>query len=190
MGYCCTSYLVAVFNARVVANAILGFITGIHVEKESLISQQRLKNMMLSSCLFGCRMLPELLPHHHHHHYHLLLSEYICEDWINNYVYIQLCTLYCMGEYSTVVARKGHSPNLDTIRMIEQTIESHHDFGTVTDLYNALPRGVQHATFKKALAYLEESNKIAYDKNGAVFWIFVRNKPGLVGLEKNSIPLK
>ena len=95
-----------------------------------------------------------------------------------------------MGEYSIPVVRKGHSPNLDTILMIEQTIESHHDFGTVTDLYNALPRGVQHATFKKALVYLEESNKIAYDKNGAVFWIFAKNEPGLVGLEKNSIPLK
>lgn len=91
---------------------------------------------------------------------------------------------------SAVVAKKTHSPNLDTIRMIEQTIESNHDFRTATELYKALPRGVQHATFKKVLAYLEESNKIAYDKNGAVFWIFARNKPGLVGLEKNSISLK
>ena len=92
---------------------------------------------------------------------------------------------------STVIAkRKIHSPNLDTVQMIEQTIESRHDFRTVTELYNALPRGVQHATFKKVLAYLEESNKIAYDKNGAVFWIFAKNKSGLVDLEKNSIPLK
>ena len=86
--------------------------------------------------------------------------------------------------------KKAHSPNLDTILMIEQTIESNHDFGTATELYDALPRGVQHATFKRVLAYLEESNKIAYDKNGAVFWIFARNKPGLADLQKNSIPLK
>ena len=86
--------------------------------------------------------------------------------------------------------KKIHSPNLDTIQMIEQTIEEKHGFRTVTELYNALPRGVQHATFKKVLAYLEESNKIAYDKNGAVFWIFARNKPGLVDLEKNSSQLK
>ena len=44
--------------------------------------------------------------------------------------------------------------------------------------------------FKKVLAYLEESNKIAYDKNGAVFWIFAKNKSGLVDLEKNSTLLK
>ena len=53
------AYSVAVFNAWVVANAILGHITGIHAEKESLISQQHFKNMTLSSCLFDCRMLPE-----------------------------------------------------------------------------------------------------------------------------------
>lgn len=88
------------------------------------------------------------------------------------------------------ILRKKHSPNLDTIEMIEQTIEQNHEFRTVTELYNALPRGVQHATFKRVLDYLEGSNKIAYDKNGAVFWIFARNKQGLMHLEKNSIPLK
>ena len=88
------------------------------------------------------------------------------------------------------ILQKKHSPNLDTIEMIEQTIEQNHDFRTVTELYNALPRGVQHATFKRVLDYLEGSNKIAYDKNGAVFWIFARNKQGLMHLEKNSIPLK
>lgn len=105
-----------------------------------------------------------------------------------NNVYIQLCTLLDMNK--NAILQKTHSPNLDTIEMIEQTIEQNHDFRTVTELYNALPRGVQHATFKRVLDYLEESNKIAYDKNGAVFWIFARNKQGLVHLEKNSIPLK
>ena len=90
----------------------------------------------------------------------------------------------------SAILQKTHSPNLDTIEMIEQTIEQNHDFRTVTELYNALPRGVQHATFKRVLDYLEKSNKIAYDKNGAVFWIFARNKQGLMHLEKNSIPLK
>ena len=90
----------------------------------------------------------------------------------------------------TILKTKTHNANLDTIQMIEQTIEKNHDFRTITDLYNALPRGVQHPTFKKVLVYLEDSNKIAYDKNGAVFWIFARNKPGLVILEKESTRLK
>ena len=52
-------YSVAVFNAWVVANTILGYITGIHTEGKSLVSPQHLKNVILSSCLFDCRTLPE-----------------------------------------------------------------------------------------------------------------------------------
>lgn len=89
-----------------------------------------------------------------------------------------------------ILEKKTHSANLDTIKMIEQTIEENHDFRTVTDLYNALPRRMQHATFKKVLVYLEESNKIAYDKNGAVFWIFTRTTPELDVLEQNSTLLR
>ena len=83
-----------------------------------------------------------------------------------------------MGKSTIVAKRKIHSPHLDTVQMIERTIEPRHDFRTVTELYNALPRGVQHATFKKVLAYLEESNKTAYTKNGAVFWIFAKTSQG------------
>ncbi len=91
---------------------------------------------------------------------------------------------------ASTVLRRPHSPNLDTIEMIEQTIEKNHDFRTVTELYHALPRGVQHATFKRVLGYLEKSNKISYDNNGAVFWIFAGDNPGLAFLEKNSIQRK
>ena len=104
------------------------------------------------------------------------------------YIYINVHVHYMYN--NTLLKKTVHSPNLDTIEMIEQIIEKNHDFRTVTELYNALPRGVQHATFKKVLGYLEESNKIAYDKNGAVFWIFARNKPGSDYLENNSIRLK
>lgn len=86
--------------------------------------------------------------------------------------------------------KKTHSPNLETIEMIENTLEENHDFRNLTELYKALPRGVQHATFKKVIVYLEQSNKIAYDKNGAVFWIFVRTTPKLDILEQNSTLLR
>ena len=91
---------------------------------------------------------------------------------------------------TAIFEKRTHSPNLETIQMIEETIEKNHDFRTVTDLYNAVPRGVQHATFKKVLVYLEDSNKIAYDKNGAVFWIFTRTTPELDVLEQNSTLLR
>lgn len=86
--------------------------------------------------------------------------------------------------------RKIHSPNLDSIEMIENIIEENHDFRTVTTLYNSLPRKMQHATFKRVLKYLEKSNKIAYDKNGAVFWIFERNEKDSDILEQQSTSLR
>ena len=91
---------------------------------------------------------------------------------------------------TTVFEKKTHSPNLDTIEMIEKTIEKNHDFKNITDLYHALPRGVQYGTFKTVLEYLERSNKIAYDKNDSIFWIFSPNKRGSSTLEKTSVRLK
>ena len=91
---------------------------------------------------------------------------------------------------ASTVQKKTHSPNLDTIKMIEGVISKHRDFRNNTELYNMLPRGVQHATFKKVLEYLEQSNKIAYDKNGALFWIFAGNNSKIKNLERNSIRLK
>ena len=74
--------------------------------------------------------------------------------------------------------------------MIEHAIETNLYFDTVTELYNTLPHDIQYSTFKKVLTHLEESNKIAYDKNGVVFWIFVRDKQELDNLQKNTIPFK
>lgn len=91
---------------------------------------------------------------------------------------------------TTVFEKKTHSPNLDTIEMIEKIIEKNHDFKNITELYRALPRGVQYGTFKTVLEYLERSNKIAYDKNGSIFWIFSSNKRGSYALEKTSVRLK
>lgn len=91
---------------------------------------------------------------------------------------------------TTVFEKKTHSPNLDTIEMIEKTIEKNHDFKNITDLYHALPRGVQYGTFKTVLEYLERSNKIAYDKNDSIFWIFSPNKRVSSTLEKISVRLK
>lgn len=91
---------------------------------------------------------------------------------------------------TTVFEKKIHSPNLDTIEMIEKTIEKNHDFKNITELYHALPRGVQYGTFKTVLEYLERSNKIAYDKNDSIFWIFSSNKHGSSALEKTSVRLK
>lgn len=90
---------------------------------------------------------------------------------------------------STLSNDKGHSPNLDTILMVEGTISKNHEFASKNQLYRALPKQIQYPTFKKILNYLEESNKIAYDKNGSLIWIFAEG-PKFQKLEGESINLK
>ncbi|MDP3780409.1 MAG: hypothetical protein Q8Q69_04380 [Nitrosopumilaceae archaeon] len=80
------------------------------------------------------------------------------------------------------------NPTLDTIKMVEQTLSKMSEYPTKNKLWRALPRQVQYPTFKTVLNYLEESNKIIYDKDGTIIWIFVDN-PKLKRLVKTSKPL-
>ncbi|MDP2667906.1 MAG: hypothetical protein Q8O65_04250 [Nitrosopumilaceae archaeon] len=80
------------------------------------------------------------------------------------------------------------NPTLDTIKMVEQTLSKMSEYPTKNKLWRALPRQVQYPTFKAVLNYLEESNKIIYDKDGTIIWIFVDN-PKLKRLVKTSKPL-
>jgi hypothetical protein len=67
------------------------------------------------------------------------------------------------------------NPTLDTIKMVEQTLSKISKYPSKNGLWRALPRQVQYPTFKAVLDYLEESNKIMYDKDGAIVWIFADN---------------
>ncbi len=84
---------------------------------------------------------------------------------------------------------KGHSPNLDTVLMVEQVLSKKHEFASKNQLRLSLPKQLQYMTFNKILKYLEESNKIAYDKDGSVLWIFT-DGPQFKRLEKESVKLK
>lgn len=77
------------------------------------------------------------------------------------------------------------NPTLDTIRMIEQTLAKMSEYPSKNKLWRTLPRQVQYPTFKAVLDYLEESNKITYDKDGTIIWTFVDN-PKLKRLLKTS----
>lgn len=67
------------------------------------------------------------------------------------------------------------NPTLDTIKMVEQTLSKILQYSSKNSLWRALPRQVQYPTFKAVLDYLEESNKIMYDKDGSIVWIFADN---------------
>jgi hypothetical protein len=71
-----------------------------------------------------------------------------------------------------------HSPTLDTIRMVENAIKEAKKCPSKNQLWRSLKKQVQYPTFKAVLDYLEESNKITYDKDGAIVWIFA-DKPKL-----------
>lgn len=77
------------------------------------------------------------------------------------------------------------NPTLDTIRMVEQTLSKASEYSSKNKLWRSLPRQVQYPTFKAVLDYLEESNKILYDKRSAIIWTFVDN-PKLKRLLKTS----
>lgn len=68
-----------------------------------------------------------------------------------------------------------HEPQLDTILMIEKAIIDAEDYPTKTQLWRSLPRKVQYQTFKRVLDYLEASNKIIYDEDGAIVYTGVNN---------------
>ncbi len=75
--------------------------------------------------------------------------------------------------------------------MIEEFVQDHSGEFRRRALWSSLPRKMMYQTFKTAIEYLIESNKITLDANGKVCWIF---NPELVryymAREDLRIPLK
>lgn len=69
-------------------------------------------------------------------------------------------------------AKADHQPRLDTVLMVESTIRDHSGEYGKFQIWRRLPKSVMYQTFLKILDYLEYSNKIAFDKEGKVGWIF------------------
>ena len=65
-----------------------------------------------------------------------------------------------------------HKPRLDTVLMVEETIKENSGECGKFQLWRKLPRSVMYQTYLVVLDYLEYSNKIAFDKEGKVAWIF------------------
>ncbi|MEK6967520.1 MAG: hypothetical protein AABX51_02735 [Nanoarchaeota archaeon] len=76
----------------------------------------------------------------------------------------------------------AHSPTLDTILMVEETIKKAKGVISVADLKRSLKRKVNHNTLKVVLAYLQNSGKIEFTPNGIV-WIFMSKEDisGILG---------
>lgn len=85
-------------------------------------------------------------------------------------------------------AAAKHMPRLDTIQMVEKAIKSDKVFSSKNQLWRSLPKQVQYPTLLTILDYLEQSNKIMYEKDGSIVWTFVDSAAARKSL-KESTPL-
>jgi len=66
----------------------------------------------------------------------------------------------------------ARSPTLDTVLMIEKTIEKHNSELNRTDLWKKLPKKVMWQTYLVVLDYLESINKIGIARDGIIVYLW------------------
>jgi len=66
----------------------------------------------------------------------------------------------------------ARSPTLETILMVERTIESNSGKFNRTELWKNLPKKVMWQTYLVIIDYLEQSNKILIDNDEKIVWIW------------------
>ncbi|MFH1182403.1 MAG: hypothetical protein V1702_05575 [Candidatus Woesearchaeota archaeon] len=64
-----------------------------------------------------------------------------------------------------------HSPNLNTILMVENTLKNSGELMKIAELKRILPKKVMHQTLMEILDYLQLSGKILIGTKG-VLWIY------------------
>ena len=80
----------------------------------------------------------------------------------------------------------ARSPTLQTVLMVEKTINDNSGEYKKTDLFKNLPKKVMWQTFQVIMEYLESVYKIVYDKEGYVVYIWnpkffnkIKNRPAI-----------
>ena len=68
-----------------------------------------------------------------------------------------------------------HSPTLNTVLMVEETLKEAKEVVTLAQLKRELPRQVMHATLLSILDYLQLSGKIVIGTKG-ILWVFTERK--------------
>ena len=69
----------------------------------------------------------------------------------------------------------SHSPNLNTVLMVEEILKEANEIITVAELKRRLPKKVMHQTLLQILDYLQLSGKIIMGTKG-ILWIFTERK--------------
>lgn len=73
------------------------------------------------------------------------------------------------SELTNLISR---SPTLGTVLMVERTIEKYSGEFNKTEIWKKLPKKVMWQTYLTVLDYLESINKIAFDRNGTLGYIW------------------
>ena len=80
-----------------------------------------------------------------------------------------------------------HSPTLNTILMVEDTLKKSGELLTIAELKRKLPKQVMHQTLIQILDYLQLGGKILIGTKG-ILWIYTERKE-LNNLIKNGTEL-
>ena len=63
-----------------------------------------------------------------------------------------------------------HSPTLESVLMVEKTIQKYSQECGKYQLWKKLPKKMMYQTFQTIIEYLEDSGKIMIDKDGCIIW--------------------
>jgi hypothetical protein len=72
----------------------------------------------------------------------------------------------------TTETKAVHSPQLDTILMVESFIKEHSGEYKKRALWEKMPRKIMYQTFSTIIIYLQDSGKIATDADKKICWIY------------------
>ncbi len=74
-----------------------------------------------------------------------------------------------------LIEKVGHSPTLNTVLMVEETLKSAGQVITLAELKKILPKKIMHQTLITILDYLQISGKIIIGTKG-ILWIYAEKK--------------
>ena len=74
--------------------------------------------------------------------------------------------------YAEEMHKNARSPRLETVFMVEKSVEKHSGEYDRTQLWKSLPKKVMWQTYLEILEYLKSINKIAFDGKGNIAYIW------------------
>jgi hypothetical protein len=81
-----------------------------------------------------------------------------------------------------------HSPTLESVIMVEKTIQKYSQEYGKYQLWKKLPKKMMYQTYQVILSYLEESGKVLIDKDGCVMWTY--DPEGIKKILKTGVTIR